>query len=121
MTFSDIKPFIKLSYSEVQATLRRESEQRVTAYLCDELLEEVVEDQIAAVGGQIHFHDVIEKDRRLEETYKIVRTLRLRRYFKQWRNNHMGETFSPVKKPLEVTGIHCYSLHANGWDIYSCV
>jgi hypothetical protein len=76
----------------VQSQLQQESQERSTDHLADTLLDEVLEAETAALAAELHFRDVTEKDRRLEDTFVVVRRLRLQRYFNQWRNNHMGES-----------------------------
>ena len=102
--YSDITFYIT-NLREVQAILTKESQQRVSSIVADDLLDEVLEEQILSTAGQVHQKDVVEKDQRLEDTFWVMQTLRLQRYFRRWKNNHAGKEHVHVLRSHFITHI----------------
>ncbi|KAI0211053.1 Germinal-center associated nuclear protein [Lamellibrachia satsuma] len=77
-------------HGEVQRTLQRESSDRCTASLVDQLVAETITAEIGDIAETTYEVDVEDRLRLLDETAKAVELLVKARYFQCWRNQHAG-------------------------------
>ncbi|XP_046575256.1 LOW QUALITY PROTEIN: germinal-center associated nuclear protein-like [Haliotis rubra] len=73
---------------EVQAQLKQEREERCTAVVADDVVENTLEKLIHEISEEVHRVDVVQRLAKLEAIEKQVKTMRSCRFLQIWKREH---------------------------------